>query len=264
MPPALAPARMSEKTRSRMSVAVFDLAEQFVIDRLGPAGGRFGGMQPAARLRGFPHLLGDPVHVDGEADPAIANQRNPKFLLPHRAGPSRMALRNGNCVPYLFLYMDRPWQRPSDAISVRLAAGCRTAGRASAPIARNGTRWSRMRRRACFRQARPVERRAGRSSSSRSTRRAKRCSAARPACRIRPRAGRRAGPGCGDPDGRRSGNRQVDAAAAGRGQARRRTAPTSSMSAARKRPGRCACAPNGSAMPRRRSGSPRRPRCAIS
>ena len=30
-----------------------------------------------------PHLLGDAVHVDRQADPAIADQRQPQFLLPH-------------------------------------------------------------------------------------------------------------------------------------------------------------------------------------
>ncbi len=62
--------------------------------------------------------------------------------------------------------------------------------------------------------------------------------------RVRPRAGRRAGCRAGGADRRRSGHRQVDAAAAG---ARRdeRAAPGASTSAARSRPSRSRCAPRG-------------------
>ena len=48
------------------------------------------------RLAGLgepPDLLGDAVHVDGEADAAIADQGDPQLLLPHAAKRGRKALR---------------------------------------------------------------------------------------------------------------------------------------------------------------------------
>ena len=47
--------------------------------RTGP--GRIG---IAARAGEMPQFLGDAVHVDRQAHPAIADQRNPEFLLTHR------------------------------------------------------------------------------------------------------------------------------------------------------------------------------------
>ena len=47
--------------------------------RTGP--GRIG---IAARAGKMPQLLGDAVHVDRQAHPAIADQRDPQFFLPHR------------------------------------------------------------------------------------------------------------------------------------------------------------------------------------
>ena len=41
-----------------------------------------------------PYLLGDAVHVDGKADPSVADQRQAKFLLPHREEPGSMNLRS--------------------------------------------------------------------------------------------------------------------------------------------------------------------------
>ena len=54
---------------------------------IGPALGRFiVRMEQLARLGGAPDLLGDAVHVDGEADAAVADERDPKLFLTHRGG----------------------------------------------------------------------------------------------------------------------------------------------------------------------------------
>ena len=63
-----------------------DTAQQLVIDALAAVARRLARVEGAARPGEAPHLLGDAVHVDGEADPAVADQRDPKLLLPHRAG----------------------------------------------------------------------------------------------------------------------------------------------------------------------------------
>ena len=42
-------------------------------------------MEIAARARQLPQLARDAVHVDCQADPAVANQRYPQFFLPHAA-----------------------------------------------------------------------------------------------------------------------------------------------------------------------------------
>ncbi len=63
---------------------VADAGEQIVVDALA-VGQRFRLliMEGAAGAHQFPNLLADAVHVDGEADPAVAHQRQPQFLLAH-------------------------------------------------------------------------------------------------------------------------------------------------------------------------------------
>ena len=63
------------------------LVEQLDIDLLAVLRGehRHAGAQLAAQ-RGavqLPNLLGDAVHIDGKADPAVADQREAKFLVAH-------------------------------------------------------------------------------------------------------------------------------------------------------------------------------------
>ena len=41
----------------------------------------------------LPQFLGDAVHVDRQADPAIADQRDPELLLPHRSPSAALALQ---------------------------------------------------------------------------------------------------------------------------------------------------------------------------
>ena len=62
-----------------------DLLQHRAVDRLAVAAGRrLPGVKGTAGLGETPDFLGDAVHVDGEADPAIADQRQPDFLLAHR------------------------------------------------------------------------------------------------------------------------------------------------------------------------------------
>jgi hypothetical protein len=65
-----------------------DLFDQRGIDRLAATRRRVAGMKGAAGADQMPHLLGDAVHIDREADPAVADQREPQFLLAHQAGAS--------------------------------------------------------------------------------------------------------------------------------------------------------------------------------
>lgn len=64
-----------------------DSGQQFAIDRARALLG--GAVMKGPRRRGeAPHFLGDAVHIDGEADSAVANQGEAQFLFPHASGDS--------------------------------------------------------------------------------------------------------------------------------------------------------------------------------
>ena len=131
-------------------VLVLDRGEEFGVDPVHSAARRYAGMVVAAGAGEVPQLPRDAVHIDRQADPAVADECDPQFLLPHRhpCAHHRMdwQLRSSN-VPA----SSCGWLNPRNAMSVRPVAVFRTAGRASAPIARNGTHWSKMRPRRCSR-----------------------------------------------------------------------------------------------------------------
>ena len=86
IPPALAPATMSGSTRSRSPWLRLDRARAVRgRPRSTPRPALVAAQETAARAGERPDLLGDPVHVDRQADPAVADQRDPQFLLPHAA-----------------------------------------------------------------------------------------------------------------------------------------------------------------------------------
>ena len=75
--------------------APFELGQEVGIDgfdRSGRGEGRFLGVVAAARPCELPQLLRHAVHVDGEADPAVADQRDAQLLLAH-AGKARSRRR---------------------------------------------------------------------------------------------------------------------------------------------------------------------------
>src|SRR5690606_35933133 len=64
--------------------------QQVVIGALDPGRPLLTGAERATGAGQLPHFLGHAMHVDGEADSAVADERDPQFLLPHRlilAGP---------------------------------------------------------------------------------------------------------------------------------------------------------------------------------
>ena len=65
-------------------VEIADALQQLEVDRLGTAMRPFAAVERAAGAGELPQLLGHPVHIDRQANPAIADQRDPEFLLPHR------------------------------------------------------------------------------------------------------------------------------------------------------------------------------------
>ena len=146
-------------------------------------------------------------------------------------------------------------------MSARIAARSPSAGRASAIPAASGTPSSRRPRRwASARPRRGAAAPGGALPARGSLRRFDAAAAHRHRHRrARPRRRRRLRDGFGDADRRRAGHRQIDAADPGLRGARRGAAGASSMSRARNRPSRCACAPRASASPTRRCNWPRRP-----
>ena len=68
----------------RQVVFGLDRLQQVAVDALNPFGSRIACMEGPARAGELPDFLGDAVHVDGQADPAVADERDPQFLLPHR------------------------------------------------------------------------------------------------------------------------------------------------------------------------------------
>jgi len=59
------------------------------------------GSEIPARPGEMPNLLGDAMHVDGKTDAAIADQRQPQFLLSHDGKMARRgALVDGNDVRF--------------------------------------------------------------------------------------------------------------------------------------------------------------------
>src|SRR3546814_16434345 len=65
------------------SAFVGDGFEQLVVDVMTAAGRWLSGMKCPTGAGEVPDLLGNAVHVDGQAEPPIEDQRQPKFLLPH-------------------------------------------------------------------------------------------------------------------------------------------------------------------------------------
>ena len=72
-----------------------DMAQKIEINRLDVVAGRSGvAVIGAAGAGQVPQFLGDAVHVDRQADPAVAHQREPQFLLPHDSSmPANATLR---------------------------------------------------------------------------------------------------------------------------------------------------------------------------
>ena len=64
-------------------MAVGKQVEQAAVFARDPVAGMAGCMEVAAGARQVPHLLGHAMHVNGEADPAVADKTDPQFLLPH-------------------------------------------------------------------------------------------------------------------------------------------------------------------------------------
>ena len=54
-----------------------------MIDNLAAAGGRRTVMKRAARADHVPNLACDAMHVNGKANPAITNERQPEFFFAH-------------------------------------------------------------------------------------------------------------------------------------------------------------------------------------
>ena len=67
-----------------------DLFEQLAIDGLARRAAVTAGMMTLARADEVPDLLGDAVHVDGEADAAIADEREAEFFFAHRSAADRL------------------------------------------------------------------------------------------------------------------------------------------------------------------------------
>ena len=62
----------------------FEMAQQPVVDRLRAAcGNRLPVPVQLAGADRLPHLFRHPMHVDGQADAAVTDERDPQFLLPH-------------------------------------------------------------------------------------------------------------------------------------------------------------------------------------
>jgi len=68
----------------------FHLPEQVEIDRRAARRRVFARSMGPARLERLPQFLGDAVHVDGQADTAVADQSDPQFLVLH---PGNLAHR---------------------------------------------------------------------------------------------------------------------------------------------------------------------------
>ena len=66
------------------AVFVLDPFDQLAVDRLHPLQRTACGVERATGAGQLPQLARDPMHVDRQADAAIADQRYPQFLLPHR------------------------------------------------------------------------------------------------------------------------------------------------------------------------------------
>ncbi len=64
-----------------------EIGEQGVVDQLGIARRRLAAPARRRRADQLPHLLGDAVHVDREADAAGADEREPQFLFAHPPPP---------------------------------------------------------------------------------------------------------------------------------------------------------------------------------
>ena len=58
--------------------------KQIAIDPAYAVGGRTGRMEIAASPGELPQFACNPVHIDRQADSAVAYQRDPQFLVPHR------------------------------------------------------------------------------------------------------------------------------------------------------------------------------------
>ena len=59
--------------------------EHLEIDLLDSAAECLRGMERPARPGQLPDFLGDAVHIDRQAHPAVADQCDPEFFLPHRS-----------------------------------------------------------------------------------------------------------------------------------------------------------------------------------
>ena len=79
----------------------FEMLEQGAVDALAVFGLRLTGVVGTAGAGELPQLLGHPVHVDRQADSAVADQRDPQFLLPHGNDMDRNVAER-NCVPITF------------------------------------------------------------------------------------------------------------------------------------------------------------------
>ena len=82
--PARAGARNNVCQDAKLQVpGLLDELEKLDIDRLDLGAGGEPTVIGAAGADKVPDLLGDAVHVDGKADPAITDKGEPEFLLPH-------------------------------------------------------------------------------------------------------------------------------------------------------------------------------------
>ncbi len=90
MPPAEATGDDVGQDAEAKAILRLDLGEQRVIDVIGTRRGLRTVVACAAGTGDVPDLLGDAVHVDRQADPAIADQRQTQFL-------SRTIRRSGPC-----------------------------------------------------------------------------------------------------------------------------------------------------------------------
>ena len=118
MPPADVPAITSTVTDSRLPVPG-QLAQRLEVGRLGlvvaegvPLSELADLVEPAGGPHQLVQLLGDPVHVDGERDAAVADQRQPELDAPRRPGgrpPGWAAGRAWSAGPW-------PWRTTSRAM----------------------------------------------------------------------------------------------------------------------------------------------------
>ena len=78
-------------------VILLDPLEQVEIDSLRAGAAILAGQKVAARAGELPQLLGDAMHIDRKADPAVANECNSQFFLAHRSCLAQRST-DGNCV----------------------------------------------------------------------------------------------------------------------------------------------------------------------